>query len=79
MQGMETSGSSLLAAVTQRGLRLSSSRCGDFHAAIDLLSKNEGLREIGERLVTHHFSNADMNEVFAVARSPECIKAVVKI
>jgi threonine dehydrogenase-like Zn-dependent dehydrogenase len=69
--------SPLLQAVADRGLRLSSSRCGDFHAAIDLLRRNENLRQVGDRLVTHHFSNASMNEVFRVARASECLKAVV--
>lgn len=70
--------SSLVRAVAQRCLRLSSSRCGDFHRAIQLLEANEKLREIGDQLITQSFDNADMNSVFATARSAECIKAVVK-
>lgn len=74
----EVGQSSLLRAVRDRGLVLSSSRCGDFQAAIDLLASDSDLRRIGSRLVTHRFSAADMNEVFRVAGARECIKAVVE-
>lgn len=67
----------LLDAVVTRGLRLTSSRCGDFAAALDLLASDEELRRIGERLVTHRFAAEQLEEAFAVARSRECVKAVV--
>lgn len=69
--------SPLLRAITDRGLRLSSSRCGDFHAALALLAGDAELRRIGERLVTHRFGAADLPAAFAMARSRACIKAVV--
>jgi threonine dehydrogenase-like Zn-dependent dehydrogenase len=67
----------LLEAVVTRGLRLTSSRCGDFRAALDLLSTDAELRRIGERLVTHHFAASDLKEAFAVAGSRACVKAVI--
>lgn len=73
----EVGGASLLRAVRDRNLVLSSSRCGDFRAAIGLLETDAELREIGARLITHRFSAIDLNHVFGVAASPACIKAVV--
>lgn len=67
----------LLAAIAGRGLRLTSSRCGDFHAALQLLAGDAELRRIGERLVSHHFAAAELRQAFVTARSPGCIKAVV--
>lgn len=68
----------LIAAVRRRGLRLTSSRCGDFRQALRLLEASESLRNVGDRFITHRFGNEDMNEVFEIARSSECIKAVVR-
>ena len=69
--------STLLDAVVKRGLRLSSSRCGDFREALDLIAEDPDLQRIGERLVTHHFDARDLGQAFAVASSRACIKAVV--
>lgn len=70
--------SPLLAAVVGRGLVLSSSRCGDFRQALDLLAGDAELARIGERLVTHHFPADQLVAAFATARSRGCIKAVVE-
>jgi len=67
----------LLEAVVGRGLRLSSSRCGDFRAALELMSADPELLRIGERLVTHRFAAGDLREAFKVAGSRACIKAIV--
>lgn len=74
----DVAGSLLLEAVVRRGLRLSSSRCGDFAPALDLLATDPELARIGERLVTHRFRADDLASAFAVARSRACIKAVVE-
>lgn len=71
------SDSPLLAAVGQRGLRLSSSRCGDFREALAWLAGDAELRRIGERLVTHRFDARELPRAFATARSRGCLKAVV--
>lgn len=71
--------SPLIHKIVDEGLRLTSSRCGDFRRAIQLLLDDPELRKVGEKLVTHTFDNSDMNATFAAARSPECIKAVVQM
>ena len=70
--------SPLLRAVAGRGLRLSSSRCGDFREAIDLVRRDADLLRLGELLVTHRFGAEKIREAFTVARSPDCIKAVIE-
>jgi len=70
--------SPLLRAVADRGLRLSSSRCGDFCEALDLVRGDAELLRLGELLITHRFGAAEIREAFAVARSPDCIKAVIE-
>ena len=69
----------LVREVAERGLVLSSSRCGDFRRAIQLLADNEELRSVGDKLITQRFDNMDMNRVFEIARSAGCIKAVVDL
>lgn len=71
-------GSPLLQAIAARGLRLTSSRCGDFAAALELLRGAPSLRSLGERLVTHRFDAAALPEAFRVAGSRECVKAVIR-
>ena len=66
----------LLRAIDERGLRLTSSRCGDFRAALTLLCQSD-LFDLGEQMVTHELSTRDMNQAFDIAASPDCIKAVV--
>ena len=73
----DVSGSVLLDAVLNRSLSLTSSRCGDFQAALDLLASNKDLQRIGDRLVTHHFAANQLKDAFAVAGSRACIKAVI--
>ena len=65
-------------AVAGRGLHVSSSRCGNFADALDLLATTPALRELGDRMVTHRFAAADLSRAFATAASPDCIKAVVE-
>ena len=69
--------SPLLRAVRDRGLRLSSSRCGEFEPALQLLASDPDLARIGDKLVTHRFGANELQAAFAVAKSRECIKAVV--
>jgi len=69
----------LVHKIVDHGLRLTSSRCGDFRRAIQLLLEDPELRKVGEKLVTHAFDNSDMNATFGTARSSECIKAVVQM
>jgi threonine dehydrogenase-like Zn-dependent dehydrogenase len=69
--------SPLLDAVLGRNLVVSSSRCGDFHTALDLMASDPGLVRVGERLVTHRFRVSALAEAFRIAASDACVKAVV--
>ena len=73
----DVAGSPLLAAVRDRGLRLSSSRCGEFEPALRLLAGNPELARIGDKLVTHRFGARDLADAFRTAKSRGCVKAVV--
>lgn len=73
----DVAGSPLLAAVVARGLVLSSSRCGDFAVALDLLARTEALRGLGGRFVSHTFDARELPRAFEVAGTRDCIKAVV--
>lgn len=70
--------SALLRAVLERNLRLSSSRCGDFRRALELIRSDPELRRLGEKLVTHRFGAGDLEHAFETARLSGCIKAVVE-
>lgn len=73
--------SSLVDAVLNKGLVISTSRCGDFREAIDLMVEQPKLQDLGRRLISNQFDSKhyadDMGRVFEVARSADCIKAVV--
>jgi threonine dehydrogenase-like Zn-dependent dehydrogenase len=68
--------SPLVRAIT-RGLKLSTSRCGNFGMALDLLKDDGELQMLGEKLVTHHLPASRLQDAFEIARSPGCIKAVI--
>lgn len=70
--------STLIQAIVNRGVRLSSSRCGDFRLALDLMAADPELLRLGEKLITHRFDSGSMSAAFRTARSAECIKAVVE-
>ncbi len=69
----------LLAALLDKGLRISTSRCGDFRAAIALLADPVGGlgHQLGEQMVTDVLPAARLAEAFAIAASPRSIKVVV--
>ena len=71
-------GSPITKAIMDRGLKLTSSRCGDFRTALSLMAADPGLLEIGNRLITHQFSAEHLTQAFATAASTKCIKAVVE-
>jgi hypothetical protein len=70
--------SPLLRAVAERGLALTSSRCGDFGAAIELLEADEALRSAAAKLITHRFRAGELPQAFAAAAGRDSIKAVVE-
>lgn len=64
-------------AVVDRDLGFATSRCGDFRAALELLQNDAELRARVEALVTHRFDAPTLPRAFSVARSKECVKAIV--
>jgi len=69
----------LLAALLGKRLRLSTSRCGAFAPALDLLADPAGgLGErLGERMVTDRVPAARLADAFALAASPRAVKVIV--
>jgi len=65
-------------AVVRRGLRLSTSRCGDFREAVGLLAADATLRDALAPLVTHRLPAERLAEALRLARSPEAVKVVVE-
>lgn len=62
------------AAVAGRGLVLTTSRCGDLRAALELLAD---VPDLAEHLVTGSFPADRLGAAFAAARSPAHVKVVV--
>ncbi len=62
-----------------RGGRIRTSRCGDFHLALKLLSENPSLAEkMRERMITHEFSAIDIEKAFAQAKDSSSVKVIVR-
>ncbi len=70
--------SPLASAVLDRGIVLSSSRCGDFRKALAVLAADADLRRSVAGLITHRFGADALPRAFDVARTRDCIKAVVE-
>jgi threonine dehydrogenase-like Zn-dependent dehydrogenase len=69
--------SPLVAAIAERGLRLSSSRCGSFRDALLLLEGDAELRTSLRRLITHRFPASALEEALRTARGRQSIKVLV--
>jgi threonine dehydrogenase-like Zn-dependent dehydrogenase len=67
----------LLDPLLERGVRISTSRCGDFHEAIKALQALEELKVDLGALVTEVLPVAELAHAFERARSPENIKVAV--
>jgi threonine dehydrogenase-like Zn-dependent dehydrogenase len=69
----------LLAAVLDRGLRLTTTRCGDFRAALDVLTDPaHDLRErLGTAMVSRLLPADRLAEAFAAAAGPDHLKVLV--
>jgi threonine dehydrogenase-like Zn-dependent dehydrogenase len=70
----------LLAAVLDKGLCLTTTRCGDFRAAVEVLADPAtGLgHRLGERMITHRFPAQRLADAFAAAADRASIKVVVE-
>lgn len=67
----------LLHALRDRNLELSTSRCGDFKKALDLLEADVELSSRLPQLITHRLQANRLAEAFEIAQGPESIKVVV--
>lgn len=66
-----------LTEALERGVRITTSRCGDFSAAVSLLAGDVQLRTLGEVLVTRRLPASALAEAFALARTPDALKVLV--
>jgi len=61
------------------GGSIRSSRCGDFPMAIKLLIENKDLAEnISKFIISHEFSNTELETAFKTARDKNSIKVIIK-
>lgn len=65
-------------AIVERGLIVTSSRCGDFREAMAMLADDARLRELGRRMVTHRFPRTRLAAAFDAAASRDAVKVVVE-
>ncbi len=70
--------SALAIAVSERGLRLSSSRCGDFVRALDLLQADPLLRDLGEVMIDRRYPADQLAAAFDAARGRDVVKVLVE-
>lgn len=62
-----------------RGGKIRTSRCGDFHLALKLLSENPALSEkMRARMITHEFSSGEIEKAFAQAKDSSSVKVIVR-
>ncbi len=75
----EAAAGDLIHTVAARGLRISTSRCGDFTRALPMLEKliEKGI-DLGRLLITHRFEAGDLPAAMAAARNPDAVKVVVE-
>jgi len=67
----------VLAALLDRGLRFTTSRCGDLRSATTLLSKSSLGQRLGEQLVTDVVPADHLADAFERAQRPEHLKIIV--
>ncbi len=61
------------------GGNLRSSRCGDFHLALDMLDKNPGLaKNLSKNMISHEFMSDNLEAAFLKAKESDSIKVIVK-
>ena len=61
------------------GGSLRSSRCGDFHLALDMLDKNPRLaKNLSKNMISHEFMSDNLEAAFLKAKESDSIKVIVK-
>ena len=73
----KTSEDTPIARLLDRGVSLTTSRCGDFRATLTQLSGDAELRRVGAAMVTHRFDQRQLAAAFQKARERDCLKAIV--
>ena len=67
----------LFKSLQKSDFKITSSRCGSFKKAIDVMAKNPTLNEISDKFITHKYSAKELPKAFEVAKSKECVKAII--
>ncbi|MEO0481327.1 MAG: alcohol dehydrogenase catalytic domain-containing protein [Planctomycetota bacterium] len=65
-------------AIVERGMRLSSSRCGDFRTSFQRLDEDPELRRLGELLVTDRMQSGELQAALARAREASALKVLIE-
>ena len=74
----DSAGNPLLEFLNSGG-SIRTSRCGDFHLAIQLLEKNKTLADrLSETMISHVFPAEKLTEAFLTAKDPRAIKVVIE-
>ncbi len=61
------------------GKSIHSSRCGDFHLALQLLKENPSVaKALAENMVSHEYNSKNLPAAFSFAQKPEAIKVMVR-
>jgi D-arabinose 1-dehydrogenase-like Zn-dependent alcohol dehydrogenase len=66
-----------IARLLDRGVTLSTSRCGDFRSTLARLTGDGELRRIGRAMITDRFNQGELGAAFEKARGHDCLKALV--
>ncbi len=62
-----------------KGGKIRSSRCGDFHTAIELLKKNKALSsDLPRLMISHIFPVHELKRAFELAKTKSALKVIVK-
>lgn len=73
----EATDGALITALIQRKLRLSTSRCGDFHQALKMMTSDRELASCLPLLISHHLTADRLAEALQLAGSRDSLKVVV--
>ena len=61
------------------GGQVRTSRCGDFHMAVELLKTDDAIMPVLERhIITHTFSTAELPQAFETAKSHDAVKVIIR-
>ncbi|MFP6641108.1 MAG: alcohol dehydrogenase catalytic domain-containing protein [Myxococcota bacterium] len=73
----DTTDGPLVTALIEKNLRLSTSRCGDFRTALDMITNDPELAAQLPLMISHHLAADRLDEALRLAGTPDCLKVVV--